>query len=76
MAGLIEPSGDIGNGTAAHDDIALVQEMRLVGPIGRFVRRTTLRENIWGTPILGACPSNGGDEFWDAEEIETVFGTP
>jgi hypothetical protein len=25
---------------------------------------------------FGGMSINGGDEFWDAEEIETVFGTP
>lgn len=45
------------------------------GPIGRFVRRTTLRENKRGPLIFRPCPAKGTGKFWDAEDIETGFRT-
>jgi hypothetical protein len=46
-----------------------------LGPIGRFVRRTTLRENKRGPLIFRPRPANGTGKFWDTEDIETGFRT-
>lgn len=45
------------------------------GPIGRFLRRTTLRENKRGPLIFRPRPANGTGKFWDTEDIETGFRT-
>ena len=51
------------------------EDMRVYGPIGRLLRRTTLRENKKGPLIFGSCPAKGRGKFWDAENIETDFRT-
>ena len=46
------------------------------GPIGRLLRRITLRENKGETALSEESLGNGYGEFGDAEQIETGSWTP